>query len=546
MFFLARRRRDFGWFSIQALGALLYPLFATGLTQPLGPVDIGIMGSALTAACISSVYFTHEVFNLGQVHKAFPIILMASVLSTIVFHSPFEAVPRTLGTVGSVELVVVYQLVRLGRLSLKRSMNAFVFLCAWVLLGCLAFIDLHVFAGLAPWAGGVRLAGVGLTLFVVMQVVGLSREFLTTLVVAERKATLLEKQQVEVQRLNSELKFQIAERSKALAEALCRLGESKGHLDAGVVVGSRYRVNGFIGAGAMGRVYKVTRVTDELQFALKVMSDTQTGSSAVRFVREAQILCNANHENVVGVIDAGIDERGLLFLVLELVNGLSLDEGQRFHEDPALALEVIRQVAQGLASLHGSNIVHRDLKPGNILIATSPNGIRVKLTDFGISTHLSSPASDATPKASTSWLGLLGGSQDGSLTQTGTVLGTPAFIAPELAGTGSAAAEPSSDIFSLGVIAYELLTGKRPWEEPAIILKLKGQGPTPVDLAVACPELPLSVAQSLMRAISWEPHHRPTADEIALLIAPKKVMLPERIISVNDQTRKDRATPLWG
>lgn len=544
MFFLARRRRDFGWFAMQAGGAFIYPLFATGFTQGLGTLDYRLMTSALTVACVSSIYFTHEVFTLGPVPKPFPILLAASILTAFLFSAPFEGVAGVVVTVVSVELVVVYQLVRLTKLSLKRSMNARVFLVAWVLLGAFAFIDLNVFVGLAPWAGGIRLAGIGLTLFAVLQVVGLSREFLQTLSASETRATLLETQKLEVQRLNTELKFQIAQRSKALAAALSKLSGG-GALEHGAVVDSRYRVNGFIGAGAMGRVYNVTRVTDEHQFAMKVMSDAQTGTGAIRFAREAELLCKLTHKNVVGVIDAGVDERGLLFLVLELVTGFSLDERDRAHLDTTFGLEVVRQVAEGLSSLHAANIIHRDLKPGNILLADETDGVRVKLTDFGISIFAPDAAPAApNPESGDSWLSQLGGATaDDKLTQTGTVLGTPAYIAPEAAGRSTAGPQAAADVFSLGVIACELLTGKRPWEEPALILKLRGIDPGTFEFAVACPSLPAQVAQVLTRALSWEPSQRPTAAEIAAAITPRRVEMPARVAASNDaSTAKEIAT----
>jgi hypothetical protein len=543
MFFMARRRRDFGWFAIQALGSLSYPLFVAGFTRALGPIDQPILASVLTVGTVSSVYFTHEVFKLGRVSRVFLVLLAITVLFSILFSSPFEHAAFVVGTF-SIGVVVVYQIVRLTRLSLKRSMNAMVFLSAWVLLGCLTITDQCVWLGLAPWAEGLRLGGVGLVGFMSLQVIGLSREFLNTLGMAEEKAALLQKQQVEVQRLNTELKFQIAQRSKELADALGKLGEVEGHLLEGALVGTRYRVNGFIGAGAMGRVYNVTRTTDEVHFALKVMSEVQTGSSAVRFAREAQILSSVSHENIVSVVDAGVDERGLLFLVLELVIGTSLDQCRPLHADVSFGLEVVRQVAAGLAGLHESRIVHRDLKPGNILVANSPSGVKVKLTDFGISTVLSNPSSQATPTGHDSWLGSLGGSLAGNLTQTGTVLGTPSYIAPELAGTGSTNAGPSSDVFSMGIIAYELLTGRRPWEEPPIVLKLKGLASAPLDLGEACPSLPLEVAHILMRALSWDPLHRPSAAEVAHIIVPQQVMLPDGIAVRSDQAQVDQTPSL--
>jgi len=544
MFFLARRRRDFGWFAMQAGGACIYPLFTAGFTQGVGTLDYSLMASTLTVACISSVYFTHEVFKLGPVPKLFPLLLTASILGACFFSSPFEGIAASGGAVVSVEVVVVYQLVQLTKLSLKRSMNAALFLCAWVLLGAFAFIDLNVFLGLAPWAGGLRLAGIGLTIFALLQVVGLSREFLNTLIASETRATVLEAQQLEMQRLNTELKFQIAQRSKALAAALSKLGAAAGTLEHGAVVDSRYRVNGFIGAGAMGRVYNVTRVTDEHEFAMKVMSDAQTGSGAIRFVREAEILCNLTHENVVGVVDAGVDERGLLFLVLELVSGFSLEERERL-VDTGFGLEVIRQVAEGLAGLHAANIIHRDLKPGNILLAREANGVRVKLTDFGISSFGTDAPANPKPETGDSWLSQLGGAADDKLTQAGTVLGTPAYIAPEVSVSASAGKQAAADVFSLGVIACELLTGKRPWEEPAIVLKLKGIAPPTFDLAVACPSLTVEVAQVLTRALSWEASQRPTAAEIAARITPRRVEMPPRVaVSPGESTRKDSATSL--
>jgi serine/threonine protein kinase/Flp pilus assembly protein TadD len=207
---------------------------------------------------------------------------------------------------------------------------------------------------------------------------------------------------------------------------------------------SHYEITGKLGEGGMGAVYRAVDANLGRTVALKVISRPQiSAGDKRRFAREAKAASALNHPNIVTIYEYN-SEAGVDFIAMEYVDGMSLDALLAGHEPPlATLLGYARQVASALAKAHAAGIVHRDLKPANIMITA--DGV-AKVLDFGLARLEASEANVNTT----------------ALTQAGAVLGTPAYMSPE-----QAMGEPSdyrSDIFSFGIILYELACGRRPFQ----------------------------------------------------------------------------------
>jgi serine/threonine protein kinase len=206
-----------------------------------------------------------------------------------------------------------------------------------------------------------------------------------------------------------------------------------------------YNVIKTLGAGTMGVVLLVER--DGKYFAMKILRHEYEGSvnsvKIKRFLREAEILSKITHPNVIKIYEYGISEsEEIPYIIMEYMPGKPLNHYMKMYSfTNEQIISIIRQIAESLNAVHAHNILHRDIKPGNILMTQD---IKLKLTDFGIA------------KVS-----------DSNLTFTKEILGSPAYMAPE-AFDSQAACDCRSDIFSMGVIAYELLTGVKPFHGETI------------------------------------------------------------------------------
>ena len=267
-------------------------------------------------------------------------------------------------------------------------------------------------------------------------------------------------------------------------------------------VDGRYRVVKELGQGGAGRVYEVERMSDGQRLALKVVTAATDPMMLARAAREAQLASEVKHENVVAIVDVDVATEGFFFLVMELVDGRSLrDERARFGQ-AAWALPILRQIARGLAAIHARGIVHRDLKPANVLLA-GPEGDTaaiVKIADFGIANLAPArPAPSVPPPAGedapTVQEAAPAAKTDATLTATGDLLGTPHYMAPEIVPLGVKAAQPAADIYAFGIVAYEMLAGRRPYEPTPTFLGLAVAGPPP-PFATIAPTLPPSTATS--------------------------------------------------
>jgi serine/threonine-protein kinase len=244
-----------------------------------------------------------------------------------------------------------------------------------------------------------------------------------------------------VRTLNEEMRHQISNRSRELAETLAKVGTL--HLpvlalEPGDVVQGRYKVVGFVGSGGMAWVYEVQRTSDGRRLALKLLHGKSSGEALSRFAREARLASEVDHPSIVGVVDVDMTPEGVLYIVMEFVEGRALES--YLDGDPAIAwsLVVLRQIAEGLAAVHARGIVHRDLKPTNVLVEDGLERIEAKLVDFGVSSLLSDtpPVAREGAPASAHADNAEKAEGDGRVTRAGQVMGTPAYMAPELAYKG--------------------------------------------------------------------------------------------------------------
>jgi hypothetical protein len=315
-----------------------------------------------------------------------------------------------------------------------------------------------------------------------------------------RQERLIEAQSQTIERERA--RADVAERSRQLSEALLRLSGALGKaapLAPGDVVEDRYRVLRALGRGGMGQVHEVERLADGRRLALKVLTGVVDRVALARFAREAQIAAQLDHPNVVAVLDVGVSQSGMLFLVMDLVTGSTLAAERARYGDATWALPILRQVATALAALHTRGIVHRDLKPANVLL--DDRGAQV--ADFGLAS-LAEPADRLDPNAST-----LSPMSQPQLTHPGAFMGTPSYMAPELT-RGAREALPAADVWSFGVIAHELLTGAPPFSEAPVLAQLAGRSAAPA-APLDAPTLPAALRALLDACLCVDPAERPTS-----------------------------------
>ena len=246
----------------------------------------------------------------------------------------------------------------------------------------------------------------------------------------------------------------------------------------------KYKIVGKIGQGAMGEVFKAHDAVLNRMVAIKTISADLGADETLRkrFQREAQSAGRLNHPNIITVYDYG-EERNKIYMAMELLEGIDLKQtiAQRAPLSLDEKLEIMDQIADGLAFAHAADIVHRDLKPANIHLLT--NG-QVKIMDFG--------------------LARLGGSE---MTRAGSVMGTPHYMSPEQ--VRGERADSRSDIFSLGCVFYELLTYRKPFDADsmhAVLFKVMQEQPAPV--AQLAPEVPHVMQDLLDRMLAKDPGQR--------------------------------------
>jgi serine/threonine protein kinase len=272
----------------------------------------------------------------------------------------------------------------------------------------------------------------------------------------------------------------------------------------GKVIGGRYRIEAKLGAGGMGSVYRASHDLLGRKVAIKFLAPELACDSVQRqrFLREARAANRIKHDNIIDIRDYGEDDTGLVYLVMELLEGESLAHCiARGPLPPRDALEVAIQIARALARAHELEVIHRDIKPENIFLVGRPGGgFNVKLLDFGLA-HLRDEA---------------------RLTASGAVFGTPEYMSPEQAR--GAPIKTGSDLYALGVVLFEMLTNHLPFEGSSAELIVKHLRTPPPAPSSRVASLPRELDDVVVRLMAKDAAARPRdanalIDELAPILA---------------------------
>jgi serine/threonine-protein kinase len=276
------------------------------------------------------------------------------------------------------------------------------------------------------------------------------------------------------------------------------------HQWVGRTIADKYEIISLLGEGGMGAVYMAKHTQVGKRFAIKLLHEqfAHHAEMVERFMREARAAGEVGHDNIIEIYDIGRDASGAIYMVMEVLKGSSLEDVVQAQPIPyPLATYILLQVLSALEAAHARGIVHRDMKPDNVFLTTvagQPNF--VKVLDFGIAKIKS-------------------GEGGHGLTQTGTMMGTPYYMSPEQA-KGSKDIDHRTDLYACGVMFYQMLTGRFPFEAPnipALLVKITSEEPVPVEQI--SPEIPPDIAAAIRRSMSKEAEDRfQSASEFAQAI----------------------------
>jgi serine/threonine-protein kinase len=266
-------------------------------------------------------------------------------------------------------------------------------------------------------------------------------------------------------------------------------------LQEGAVIGGRYRLTSLIGEGGMASVWRADDDTLKRAVAIKLLyvrTVRESQAAIEQFLREARLAASVQHRNVIHTVDFGVTDDHMPFMVMELLQGESLAD--RMDRAPAMRMEEVVHIAnltlRGLGAVHEAGIVHRDLKPQNIFLQRDNDAVFPKILDFGISRSLG------------------GGSQSAVATQQGLIVGTPEYMAPEQA-RGEADIDKRADIYAMGAIIFEGITGRVPFEAETLaelIVKIaKTKAPAIRTLRADVPE---RIAECIAQAMAADREER--------------------------------------
>lgn len=298
----------------------------------------------------------------------------------------------------------------------------------------------------------------------------------------------------------------------------------------GTTIADRFEVREAIGRGGMAEVYRAhdRRLTRDV--AIKILR-TDTGREIpdrVRLLAEARTVARLWHPHIVAVHDVGELEEGVVYIVMELMLGCSVADLLAGGEpiEPAFVLEICSQIASALAAAHDMGVLHRDVKPENLYLMDSVTGTLAKLLDFSVAR---TPANDKGTR----------------LTAKDMIFGTPYYMSPEQ--TRGEDVGPASDLYSLGVVMFEMLTGEVPFLGTNAIEVMAHHRSTPApDLEPRCPDLPIGVAELVAQLLEKEPEDRPaSSDEVMDRLAGMLAAIQEREIRHLVPTNSNASTAAY-
>ncbi len=299
------------------------------------------------------------------------------------------------------------------------------------------------------------------------------------------------------------VKARIQSRLRSRTPRAGPLQDSKPWADEpGAVLESKYRLEARIGKGNFAEVYRATHLALDRPVAVKFLAAGGGDDAELRerFLREGRSTCRIEHPNAVSVLDFSVTSSGVPFLVTELLRGRTLDAelSSRGAMSPARCAEILLPVCDVLSEAHSLGIVHRDVKPQNVFLHRSRQGEVVKVLDFGIAKLIG----DAVARR--------------RLTVAGAGPGTPAYMAPERFSSRRSC-DGRTDVYSLGVMLYKMLTGRLPFAVPGgnlVKLAMLHQFAQPEPLQALRPSLPSEVAAVVLQALEKAPEDRPSAREL--------------------------------
>jgi serine/threonine protein kinase/CheY-like chemotaxis protein len=272
----------------------------------------------------------------------------------------------------------------------------------------------------------------------------------------------------------------------------------------GELIGGRYRLDEKIGEGGFGVVFRATHTELHKEVAIKVLHPRySSGSLLGRFRLEGMHACRVQHPNALNILDSGITDEGIAFLAMELLSGHSLEHEMMQGPTPFVrCAEIIAPVCEALAAAHAAGIVHRDIKPANIFLHRGPSGEVPKVLDFGIARLIGDVANEVR------------------ITMDGSLVGTPAYIAPER--FLNKPYDGKSDVYSIGVLVHQMLCGSLPFASASarpvlesVALALMHTEEDPIPLRQRDPSVPEALCMLITRTLAKDPDDRPTAKELA-------------------------------
>ncbi|HET7542315.1 MAG TPA: serine/threonine-protein kinase [Polyangiaceae bacterium] len=268
-------------------------------------------------------------------------------------------------------------------------------------------------------------------------------------------------------------------------------------LSPGAIIGGKYRIDGFLGSGGMGVVLSATHLELDAPVAIKIVRDDFAANEAIvsRLLFEARAVARMQSVHVVRVLDVARLPNGAPYVVMEKLRGADMAAllAERTTIPPAEAVGYLLQACEGLSEAHGLGIVHRDLKPENLFLAHTPEGVVLKILDFGISKNIGGAVREGRRT---------------TLTKGGAAIGSPSYMAPE-----QIRAEPNldarADIWSLGTILFELLTGRCPFEADTVALMYqKVLTEDPPSLRDLAPDAPSELSTVIRLCLQKDPEDR--------------------------------------